>query len=39
MYDFALFIMLKALWALFSGFGLLVLLAFIFIGAFATDHW
>ena len=31
--------MLKALWTLFSGFGLLVFLGFVFIGAFITDHW
>ncbi|MYK07354.1 MAG: hypothetical protein F4040_06575 [Synechococcus sp. SB0670_bin_20] len=36
---FALLVMLKALWTLFSGFGLAVFLLFVFIGAFITDHW
>jgi len=36
---FALLAVLNALWTLFSWFGLMVLLAFIFLGAFITDHW
>ncbi|MYF20759.1 MAG: hypothetical protein F4218_09155 [Synechococcus sp. SB0677_bin_5] len=31
--------MLKAIWTVFSGFGMLVLIGFILIGAFITDHW
>ncbi|MCY4331455.1 MAG: hypothetical protein OXC96_02930 [Cyanobacteria bacterium MAG CAR1_bin_15] len=31
--------MLKILWTLFSGFGLLVFVGFILIGAFIADHW